>query len=205
MLDHLVFATNDVDATAAWVAAETGIEPSLGGPHIGFGTRNTLCSLENLVFLEIVGPDAEQDEPNLPRPFGIDNIRQPTLVTWCARVTDLPSMMKRAALAKLGYSAPIAMSRQAPQGLIQWALSFPDFDTMGGIIPFVIDWGETPHPSKVAARGLTLPTFRAEHPDPDAVMRTLAALDLSLEVVEGPVATLIATIEGPLGSVELLG
>ena len=87
-LDHLVLATPDISATAAWVEERTGIRASPGGQHVGKGTRNMLCSLSTTSYLEIVGPDPEQPTPSDPRPFGIDGLREPRLMAWASKSSD---------------------------------------------------------------------------------------------------------------------
>ena len=204
-LDHLVLAGPDLDAAAALVAATTGIEPSAGGPHPGFGTRNMLCSFGRGSYLEIVGPDPDQAEPEDARPFGIDRLSRPTLVAWCARVADLPAARTRWDAAELDFTPPTPMSRQASIGLLEWTLSFPQFENPGGIVPFFIDWAETPHPSATAQPGLTLSGLRATHPSPMPVNRVLRHLDLDLAAEPGDVPALFARIEGPGGRLDLSG
>jgi hypothetical protein len=70
-------------------------------------------------------------------------------------------------------------------------------------VPFLIDWGDTPHPSDSAPGGSRLIALRAEHPQPEVVRKALAALGEDLEVQDGPVPALIAIIEGPNGRLEL--
>ena len=72
-----------------------------------------------------------------------------------------------------------------------------------GIIPFFINWGESPHPSHTAAKGATLVSLRAEHPDAQRVSEMLKKLGLDLAVKHGPSPALIAVIEGARGRVEL--
>ena len=72
-----------------------------------------------------------------------------------------------------------------------------------GLVPFFIDWGETPHPAASAAAGATLISLRAEHPEPDKVQRMLGALHLELPVVKAATPSLVATIAGPRGRVDL--
>jgi hypothetical protein len=72
-----------------------------------------------------------------------------------------------------------------------------------GIVPFLIDWGATPHPSHSASQGATLVGLRAEHPAPEPVQRLLEQLGVSLDVREGVRAALIAMLRTPRGLIEL--
>ena len=74
---------------------------------------------------------------------------------------------------------------------------------MSGIVPFFIDWGQSPHPSRSAPQGAVLVALSAEHPDEDRIQRALGALGLELPVTHGPRARLIAIIDCPRGRVEL--
>jgi hypothetical protein len=72
-----------------------------------------------------------------------------------------------------------------------------------GLVPFLIDWGGGPHPAEDAPGGVRLVDLRAEHPDPSAIGRLLRHLDIELRVSKGPSRALVATLETPLGRVEL--
>lgn len=202
MLDHIVLATPDIDETAAWLAEHTGVVASEGGPHVGKGTRNRLCSFGD-TYLEIIGPDPDQPDPIEPRSFGIDHLKSARVVTWCARQHDLRSVVAAGAAVGLGYTDPVAMRREAPGMTLDWELSLPTGDTEGGILPFFIDWGESPHPSASAAPGLGLVSLSATHPDPEHVANVLSALGETLDVVKAETARLIVVVAGPGGTVQL--
>jgi hypothetical protein len=90
-------------------------------------------------------------------------------------------------------------SRQRPDGVqVSWRFTDPAKPVADGVVPFIIDWADTPHPSQTAANGATLISLRAEHPDPQYAKRLLRALALKLSVKRGNRPTLIATI-GPCG------
>jgi hypothetical protein len=74
---------------------------------------------------------------------------------------------------------------------------------MNRLIPYFIDWGSSPHPSATAAKGVTLLSLRAEHPDAERVGQLLNVLGLDLAVTRGPKPALIATFDSPRGKVEL--
>ena len=202
-LDHLVLATPDLESTVDWVSQALGVRPGPGGQHLGVGTRNFLLGLGPGRYLEIMGPDSDQPEPPRPRPFGIDGLDRPTLAAWVARSAALEELT--AGAARHGYDlGPIEeMSRTTPEGrVLRWRLTrrHPAGVT---VVPLVIDWGDTEHPSATAPAGVSLVSFRAVHPEPDPVKKVLAALGLDLEVSTGPEPRLIAELTGPSGSLQL--
>jgi len=70
-------------------------------------------------------------------------------------------------------------------------------------VPFFIDWGDSPHPALTAAKGATLVSLRAQHPDVRGVNTMLQHLGIDLPLKRGPSPALIAIIDGPRGRVEL--
>ena len=140
---HLVLASPNPLVTRTEIAEHTGVLLSVGGAHVGRGTRNWLGRLGADQYLELIGPDPEQPEPPGPRPFGVDDVTSATLATWCARDDDLDNLRERAAAAGLRLGAPFTMERDAPAGRLRWRLCLPEFDTAGGIIPFFIDWNDS--------------------------------------------------------------
>ena len=203
MLDHIVLATNDISATSALILDATGVRASQGGPHVGRGTRNELCSLGEGRYLEIIGPDREQTTQDGPMPFGLDHLRDWGVATWCSRRVDLLQLIDQAAAVGLDISGPEPMQRQAPDGLLQWVLAVPTYDTEGGTLPFFIDWGSSPHPSSTVAPTLELVSFSADHPDPSGLQRRLESLgeELTVNLAEAPGLRVI--LAGPEGTVTL--
>jgi hypothetical protein len=76
-------------------------------------------------------------------------------------------------------------------------------DRDNGIVPFFIDWGDSPHPAESAPKGCLLKRLKAIHPEADRLTGILNHLGLDLIVEQGPAAKLVATIETPAGLVDI--
>jgi hypothetical protein len=71
-VDHLVYATPDLERGIREIESQLGIRASPGGQHPGRGTRNALVALGPSAYLEIIGPDVEQPAPAGHRWFAVD-------------------------------------------------------------------------------------------------------------------------------------
>jgi Glyoxalase-like domain len=203
-LDHLVVAAPDLDAGVAAIERRLGVRPSPGGRHAAWGTRNALLAIGGDAFLEVIGPDPGAPAPPDPRPFGIDRLAAPRLVTWCARSISLEADVARAAAAGVDLGAMLDGRRMRDDGVeLRWRLTDLRAPRLDGLVPFLIDWGTTPHPSATAAGGARLLTLRAEHPDPGVVERALRALGSDVPVTKANRPALIAKLATPRGEVEL--
>lgn len=203
-LDHIVYATPDLNRGVEEIEKLLGVRATTGGQHLGLGTRNALLALGPTTYLEIIAPDPEQPPPNQPRPFGLDNLKKSRLVAWFVNGRDLERLRNEAARKGVVLGEVRFGSRRRPDGVqLSWQFTNPWAPVSDGIVPFFIDWGESPHPARTAAKGATLVSLRAEHPEVRGVRRTLRQLGLDLPVKRGPSPILIAIIEGPRGRVEL--
>ena len=203
MIDHLVYATPDLDSAVEWVTAALGVRPTPGGRHPGLGTRNELLDLGGGAYLELIGLDAEATADG-PRPFGLDRMAAPRLAAWAARADGIDQRVNRA--RRFGYDpGPVlSMSRRRPDGTeLHWRLTSPGRHSVE-VVPFLIEWGnDTPHPSTTSAGGCRLLSFTGAHPEPDAVAGMLRALGVELSVEPATSAALRAEIAGPGGTVTL--
>jgi hypothetical protein len=203
-VDHLVYATPDLAAGIARIERLLGVSATPGGQHPGRGTRNALVAIGPATYIEIIGPDRDQATPQEPRPFTIDSLSEPRLVTWAAKESDLESLTKRASAQGIALGDLQPGSRRRPDGLLlTWRYTNPRVVVENGLVPFFIDWGKTPHPAASAVSGGRLVALRAEHPMPERVTAALGHLGLPMQVTKGASPALIATIETARGRVDL--
>ena len=211
VLDHLVFAASDLAAAVVQFTELTGVRPVPGGRHPGAGTANYLVGFGGAHqdgYLEIIGPDPDQPDPDRPRPFGIDRLTSARLVTWAIHPGELDACI--AAARAQGYDPGSArkLSRVAPDGeLLCWRLTEANLGEPGGLVPFLIDWGDTMPPPYRGLPEVALLEFRATHPQPEPVRAALEALSsglpAQLRVYAGNRTGLIAVLNGRHGPVML--
>ncbi len=203
-VDHLVYAAPSLDAGIEAMAERLGVTAAYGGKHTGIGTHNALLSLGPNVYLEIIAPDPEQPPPADPLPFGLSELHEPGLAAWALAVTDIESRAESAREAGYDPGPVIQMSRALPDGGdLSWRLTLRRPAAGDGLVPFLIQWEPGLHSSASSPGGCTLTDLTAEHPRPDDVSRMMSALGVDLPLAEAPRPALIATIEGPHGTVVL--
>ena len=201
-IDHLIYAHPDLDAAVAAVQRRFGVLAGGGGRHPGRGTHNRLLALGPGTYLEIIAPDPGQPEPSTPRPYGVDGVSRGGLVGWAVTSGDIDAAREKARSRGFDPGPVIEGRREDSTGrLLRWRATSNAEEA--GPIPFLISWGDTPHPAASAPAGLLLRSFTLEHPEPARLGEALTALGIDLEVVRGPRPALVARIHGPRGEVEL--
>ena len=203
-VDHLVFGAPDLLTGIQTVEKLLGVHPAPGGKHLGVGTHNALVSLGAGAYLEVIAPDPAQPTPPWPRPYGLDALDRPRLLTWAAKAQDIESQAQRARAAGVDLGPVLRMSRERPDGIrLEWTLTRAERMVGDGLVPFLIAWDPGAHPSETSPTGGRLVAVRGEHPEPERIRGMLEAVGITLPLTRGPRPALIATVEGAPGTVEL--
>lgn len=202
-LDHLVYAVRDLDEGIERIGAVLGVRPASGGRHPAWGTRNALLALGPRSYLEVVAPDPAAAAHG-PHPFGVDDPRTPFLSTWAVATEDIGRATADASRAGVDLGAIQSGSRRRDDGvLLAWRLTDPTTPRHDGLVPFLIEWGSTPHPAATAPGGCRLRSLEGQHPDAERLGSMLQRAGVDLHLRAGPAPALVATIESPRGLVEL--
>ena len=203
-IDHLVYATPNLDTTVRHLRDDWGIELVPGGPHPGRGTCNWLAGLGDATYLEVIGPDNDQPRPSSPRPFGVDDLTEARLTAWCVRPNRALADVVADALAMgVDLGTVLGMSRRRPDGvLLEWELTAANPATLDPIVPFCIDWLESEHPTTSLSHNSLLGAFDLSHPDADRIQRALDAIGIGRPVSVGE-RRFSATLSTPNGELIL--
>lgn len=202
VLDHLVLGVPDLEEGAAQFEATTGVRPVFGGRH-ATGTANYLVGLGGDSYLEIIGILPEFRRQKVSQPFQLESLTGTRVVTWCLRSSNICGDHAAAHAAGLELGEVLSLSRQTPDGtLLSWRMTRRTPMDRNGLIPFLIDWGSTPHPTSRALPSVGLVDFALSHENPAAVRSSLEVLGQTVPVVAGPTG-LNVTLDTPAGEVRL--
>jgi hypothetical protein len=203
-VDHLIVFTPELESGCDHVESLLGVRPITGGRHPDLGTHNALLGLGPDCYLEVMAPDPRSERPLDLGRLGLAGLETPRLGTWVLRAEHIDELAARAGQAAVGLGPIGAGHRDNPDGTrLTWRVTEPFAFPFGGVVPFLIAWGRTPHPgSRLPAVGELL-TLAVEHPDADGVRRAFQVLEIALPVTEGPEPRLYATLETSQGLVHL--
>ncbi|MGH7642020.1 MAG: VOC family protein [Candidatus Dormibacteria bacterium] len=203
-IDHLIYGVADLDQAMAGMAGRSGVRPALGGRHLGRGTANALLGLGGSSYLELLGPDAQREDTGAALPFGLDHLANPQLVAWAVRTRDLEAASS--SMRELGWEPGeiLEMEREQPDGSrLHWRLTIRPGEEMVCAYPFLIDWGDSPHPSTTAPSGLELLDLQLEDPEPERLRRVLEGIGVDVAVSWAPVPALTAQLQTTIGKIQL--
>jgi hypothetical protein len=205
VIDHLVYSVPDLHAAIDEIAALTGVRAEYGGRHPGLGTHNALLSLGRRTYLEIIAPDPSQ-RPVQRRPFGIDDRPAPGLRGWAAAPDDLDTAVQASLVNGFDYGLVVGGQRDTADGRrLTWRMTTAPADEQEGVVPFLIDWTDSPHPAQAAPSGVTLSEFRLATPDPERLATRLRVLGLDLPIDMAGQPGLRAVLKTPTGETILRG
>lgn len=192
-LDHVVIAGPDLGELIAWFAERTGVTAAPGGAH-PTGTANALVALtidgrRGPQYLELIGPDPDRRDRALPATFDISSLEAPSVQAYAVHPDDIQATVDHARAHGYDPGDVGDLSRRTPAGeLLEWRLTRGPAQRLD--VPFLIDWGNTPHPGLADIPSIELVGFERTEPAPDALRSIVGALGLgdgAAPIADGPV------------------
>ncbi len=203
-IDHLVYACSSLEKGMAEIEELTGAKVQLGGVHQGRGTHNALLALGENCYLEIIAPDPLQAAVARPLWMGLEALEKSRLTRWCVKSADLGLLKQKTNALALNIGSIQAGQRNLPNGeQLNWQLSDPKACAYDGLLPFFIDWQDSPHPASLLPQSCQLIALEASHPKGILIKDTLQKLDLELAVKPASEVAIIAHIQSPNGLLQL--
>ena len=176
-IDHVIYATADLDAAAARVESELGLDAVHGGRHEGHGTHNRIVPLGGgyLELMAIANPEEAAGSPIGSAVHGRLAEQGDGLFAWCIAVDEVERVAERlnlpiTTIARQGLTARLA-------GVAE-ALPNP-------VLPFFIerDEGVLDPGGDGDAGGITWLEIAG---DGEALEERLGGTELPVRVVDGP-------------------
>jgi hypothetical protein len=134
-VDHLVYATGDLERGIAEIEALLGIRAMPGGRHAAWGTCNALVGLGPRCYLEILAPDPDHSTGPAGRLFGLETLGASRLLTWVANGTGLEKLRDSAAGEGVELGDVLSGERQRPDGgVVRWTLTDPRRVLADGVV-----------------------------------------------------------------------
>ncbi|MGE0633662.1 MAG: VOC family protein, partial [Pseudobdellovibrionaceae bacterium] len=168
----------------------SGVKPTPGGQHLELGTHNSLVSLGDDSYLELIAADPKNTKIKKEEiMLGIGTIREGKTLSWAVKVSNLEKLHETLAQAKYSVSPIRNGSRINGDKELKWRYFFltdPAFTVSPMIAPFFIEWNSTSeHPSKSAVSGCRLLSLKAKHPNPDQFEPIFRILGFPFQIFEG--------------------
>ncbi|GAB4322078.1 MAG: VOC family protein [Candidatus Zixiibacteriota bacterium] len=202
-LDHLVITAPTLEVGEDYVEQLLGDRPTRGGVHERMATHNSLLSLGDSIYLEVIAVIPGEAPPPHPRWFALDALpadAPPRLATWVVRCDDI-----RAAVA----ASPVPLGEIVPmrRGGLEWLITIPSDGQlpMDGTLPAVIQWTRGQHPAaRLGRSGCSLTSLEVRHPEAGRIRSILSAIGfhetrLDIRVGVGEAACCLAAIQTPAG------
>ena len=202
-LDHLVYTAPSLEEGMDKIESLFGIRPIIGGQHPQWGTHNALLSLGN-EYLEVIAPCPDLSVPE--RGLWLDSFFQqpPRIATWALQTDALEENKREALSSGIEIGRIERGQRQTADGsILSWQLTNPYALPVNGLLPFLIDWGDSKHPSETARKAGELRKLIIQHPQPAFITSALKTLNIELRIEHTEKPGLKALIETEKGLIEL--
>ena len=197
-IDHIIWACPDLESGIDQFEKMSGVRAVTGGKHPKLGTHNALLHLGNRSYLEIVAPDPDQDGGPWSR--SMQELTEPILLHWVIARSNLDDYTNGLSGLIGGDNEVGSISRQHPTlGMLSWEILLLPKHDHGCLVPFLIDWGDSTHPTELLERQCTMRNVRISTPDLPDMMKITSWLAIDAVFVEADDPKLEFCIDTPNG------
>ncbi|HLR72070.1 MAG TPA: VOC family protein [Pseudogracilibacillus sp.] len=147
-LDHIVFASNDVEKASKVYENKFSVKTVKGGNHENWGTYNYLAHFSNDCYIEWLGIHSrtKADKSNNPLIQHLRNTLdagKQEAFQFALRTSKLDPFIYHFERINIPFSGPVQGKRIQPNGkLLTWRMLFPIYDFSKETLPFLIEWDQ---------------------------------------------------------------
>jgi len=206
-VDHIVYVVPDLEEGMNLIEEKFGIRPVYGGQHKNQGTHNALLNLHRGAYLEILAVDKSNTSVKPPRWMGVDLIQEPMVTRWAVRSDNIKADIQL--FNKLGFPTGklIAGSRKKSDGTtLSWEMTSPSFEPKVDLVPFIVDWKDSVHPTASLPEACVLADFSASHPQALMMKSIFKQLNIPIFpsfIKQSEAQTISISLNSPEGVIEL--
>lgn len=202
-LDHFVWEAFDLKEEEQVFKNLTGVTPNYGGEHLDRGTHNSLLSIGEGRYLEIIALNLAKAEQfgfptEAPKNF------KSRMMTFGCKCKDLNQLKQLVTQAGLEVSSEFEITREAPTGeQYNWHTIVVGNHDFGHFMPFFTSRLSEHDPSEYLTKGCELRTFSVGHPKHAQLAQLYTKLELDIAVFKATKPVFNVVLETPKGRVAL--
>ena len=203
-IDHIVYCTTDLDKEVKELEQKLGISITYGGKHLNRGTHNAVFKIGHSTYFEILAADPQNKEVPPPRWMGIDSIQKARITRWAIVPENIEQSASILEQYKEGYGSIQSGSRALDGGgELIWQLTDPLPKPQIEVVPFLLNWEGSIHPTKNMPDACSLEQIRIVHPDPYLIATTFESLKIEIPILKGENERIEISLKTPNGLITL--
>lgn len=172
-LDHVILGTNNLEKALEQFYQMTQLKPIMVVSLKGVGTKSARLAFQSCQYLEIMGPDPKHAA--MPLAQKLAKLPDDTLVPFHYAIRSKQKMKTQIWKECDLTCDKVTMVAQDQGAAWTWTMAILEGHDQGGIVPYLVDWGESKH---AAAR-----------------LPVIGSLD-SLKVTSGPDSPIHTILDG---------
>lgn len=192
-IDHVLLFAPTLNQAMTRFEVLTGVEAQPGGAHPDHGSVNALASMGTSYIELIARVDGRAGGS------GIE------VIDYAMRGEDIEAVATQGHALGLEVNWMDGQRMTSDGGLLRWRTCMFEGHEFAGLLPFFIDWGETPHPSATSPAGISSPRLTALHPDAEKLALIYRNLGINVPVAAHNQPGLRLDIATPKGVVSFDG
>ncbi len=203
-IDHIVYAVPNLQQGMDDFEKLSGVRPTYGGKHLHQGTHNALVNLGENIYFELLAIDPDNNNVPAPLWMGMNLITEPTITRFAIKSNDMErdcSILEK--INPLLAETKTGMREKKDGTILNWRLSIPLASPKIEMIPFLLDWQDSQHPTESLKQNCSIIDFRLHHPAASTLKKQLIPFELGLEIMESDTIAFELKVKSPNGTLVL--